>query len=74
MHAVEHAHSILNWKDNLPPDDVPPRWMWHLDHELEPWFQRVEDDRADRAGGDGREAREHVPMTQNEMTRGLRSR
>ncbi|QBQ74875.1 hypothetical protein [Caudovirales GX15bay] len=40
---------ILLWHQNLPESDLPPRWMWHLDEELERHFDRV---KARRANGD----------------------
>lgn len=38
---MEHAFTILSWLEHLPREDTPPRWMWHLDHELDAWFERV---------------------------------
>lgn len=26
--------------------------MWHLEHELEPWFERVEEEHRSKFGGD----------------------
>lgn len=26
-------------------DEMPPRWMWHLDEELEVWFEEIDEKR-----------------------------
>lgn len=50
---------------------MPPKWMWHLEHELEPWFNSVKSKRdRDRAGPE--EAREEGEYMTNEFTAGLR--
>jgi hypothetical protein len=40
--AIEHANLIASWQENLMTEDMPPRWMWHLDWELERWFEELE--------------------------------
>jgi hypothetical protein len=60
---------ILHWQENLVRDEMPPEWMWCIDHELEIWFERIEAERDERYG---REERERVPMMQNELTEDLR--
>jgi len=39
--AIEQALKILSWQENLTSEEMPPRWMWHLDWELETWFDEV---------------------------------
>jgi hypothetical protein len=39
--AIDQALKILSWQENLPGDEMPQRWMWHLDWELEAHFQSV---------------------------------
>lgn len=51
LRAIEHAQTVLNWQENLMSDEMPPEWMWTVDHELEAWFDRVEDDRKKKYGG-----------------------
>lgn len=63
--TVEHAQTILAWQENLARDEIPPEWMWSVDHELEIWFERVEEERDERFGGGDR--RERTPMMQNEL-------
>lgn len=74
MRAVNHAHVILGWQENLAKDETPPEWMWSLDDELEKWFDEVEEARREKYGV----SRDHddtiVPMMQNEMTRNRRRR
>lgn len=38
--AFEHAMRILSWQE-LPEDESPKPWMWHLDWEIEDWFKKV---------------------------------
>jgi hypothetical protein len=40
--AIEQAIRILSWQENLATDEMPPRWMWHLDWEIEGHFERVD--------------------------------
>lgn len=44
---------------------MPPEWMWSVDHELEIWFERVQEEREERYGGSA--SRETTPMMQNEL-------
>lgn len=54
---------------------MPPHWMWHLTHELELWFERVEAERAEKYGGGGSsDSREEVPMMENELAAEMRGR
>jgi hypothetical protein len=48
--ALEHAYKILNWQENLSDDEMPPRWMWHLDWELEAHFATVRRKRDEKFG------------------------
>lgn len=45
LRVVEHATTVLNWYDNLPSSDMPPRWMWHLPDQLDLHFKKVEESR-----------------------------
>lgn len=35
--------TILGWYEHLPSDDMPPRWMWHLDEEISHHFDEVKE-------------------------------
>lgn len=48
MRAIEHGCRVQDWQENMVPDEVPPRWMWHLDHELKEWFENLEWERKNR--------------------------
>ena len=50
--ALDHAIRILAWQENLPSDEMPPRWMWNLDWELEDHFLKVDAERRKKYGGD----------------------
>lgn len=39
--ALSHALLILSWQKNLSEDEMPPRWMWSFNDELERWFDEV---------------------------------
>lgn len=68
--AIEHAHRVLSWRENLSGDDMPPSWMWHIESELDSWFQAVDERRKDgRPGGDDDEGSVGV---QNEFAKGMR--
>ena len=51
--AIEQAMRVLNWQENLPSDEIPPRWMWALDWELEVHFSDVERKRQDKYNNPG---------------------
>lgn len=55
MRAVSHALQIVHWQENLAGDDMPPRWMWHLDDALNDHFSAVQfrrDAERDRTASD----------------------
>lgn len=39
--AISHALKILSWYEVYTKNEIPPEWMWPLDHELEDWFEEV---------------------------------
>lgn len=68
--VLEHANTVLDWQENLSKDEMPPSWMWPFAHELELWFEDVDQKRKEKhgiAGGD-----ETVPMMNNELAKGRR--
>lgn len=67
--ALEHSFKILSWYENLGIDELPPQWMWHLDWELETWFEQVDAQRKNPRASDDRE---EVPMMSNEHAAHLR--
>lgn len=71
--AIEHAHRVLDWQENLSQDELPPRWMWPFETELEIWFEDVETKREAKYGGSsGGSEDSSTPMMSNELTRGMR--
>lgn len=65
--AIAHAYSILNWQENLTEEEMPPRWMWHLDWELEQWFEEVDIARQAKYNvGDSDSGDEQAKMVKNE--------
>ena len=73
MLAIEHAHRVLSWRENLPNDEMPPAWMWHIESELDSWFKKVEEKRKDRgnSGSDDDDSGSSGGI-QNEYTKGMR--
>lgn len=65
--AIAHANSILDWEANLPSDEMPPPWMWHLDAEIEEWFIEVKRARDEKYGTGSEDTPETVPMTGNDL-------
>lgn len=72
IQAVEHAFKILDWYENMTKDEVPPRWMWTVDHELDLWFEEVERQREEKYGG--RSEDESAGMMSNELAEQLKRR
>lgn len=64
MTAINHAVVILSWYEHLPTEDMPPRWMWHLNDELEKHFEAVKASRGSGSSDD------EGPMMKNEYARG----
>ena len=62
--ALDHGYKILAWQENLQEEEMPPRWMWHLDWELEEWFKEIELIRKSKYGGET-DDREEVDMMKN---------
>ena len=50
--AIEQAVTILSWQENLVSEEMPPKWMWHLDWEIENWFIAVKNKREARYNKD----------------------
>ena len=67
--AIEHAHLIISWQENLGEDEMPPQWMWTLDQQLNEWFEEVDSRRKEKYGGGGGDSDESSPMMQNELAR-----
>ena len=42
--------TILNWMENLPSDEMPDHWKWHLDWEIASHFEKVKEDRDRKYG------------------------
>lgn len=72
MLAIEHAHRVLTWRENLPDDEMPPSWMWHLESELDSWFANVEEKRKNKNDGGDDEDTGSSGGIQNEYTKGMR--
>lgn len=67
VRAIEHANRILDWQENLMSDEMPPQWMWHIDSELEIWFDGVEQARKDKYSSPNDDDRESGPMMSNQF-------
>jgi hypothetical protein len=73
--AIQHASLVVTWQENMLEDDMPPRWMWTLDEELNEHFQKLRSKR--KHGDDEDDEPESVgPMLVNEYakTRGRNAR
>ena len=66
--AVDQAHRVMSWMENLPSKEIPPEWMWPFENRLKEWFEAVQNTRGNGGGsssdssGDG--------MIQNEYAIG----
>lgn len=63
--VIDHGFKILSWQENLQEEEMPPKWMWHLDWELEKWFEEVDVLRKAKYSGQA-DDREEVPMMVND--------
>jgi hypothetical protein len=70
--AISHALKILSWHENLPSDEIPPEWMWSLDHEIEDWFIQVEYLREQKFNGGGEESYDPAVLDTNEYAARMR--
>lgn len=68
--ALNHAIRINQWQENLPSDETPPRWMWHLDWELEDFFLDLDAKRQQKYGS----AEESTAMEENEYASRFKSK
>jgi hypothetical protein len=68
VQAIEHAQKVFAWYETLPEEEIPPNWMWPLDHEVETWFlevKRARETRSNMAPGDSDE--ESGELMENEF-------
>ena len=64
--VIEHAYRILQWQENLGKDEMPPKWMWHLEKKLESWFRSVDEKRKERYGVHDKDSSDDEPVMKNE--------
>lgn len=69
LSAIDHASRVCDWQENLPTDELPPRWMWPFEEELADWFEQIKEAREIQRGG-GANGDTSVPMMSNEMAEG----
>lgn len=56
-------------------DEIPPRWMWTVDHDLDIWFEEVERKREEKFGTGGSSDDEPAgPMMRNELADEIRGK
>ena len=70
MFAIEHATRVLSWRENLQSSEMPPSWMWHIESELDSWFESVEESRKEGRGMGTSD--DEVSGVQNEFAKGMR--
>lgn len=68
--AISHALKVLSWYEVYTQEEIPPEWMWPLDHELEDWFEEVHRQRSQPLDPSG--AEEPVIMERNEYAARMR--
>ncbi len=67
VNALHHAHMVNTWHANYPAHEVPPRWMWPFEDELDQWFTEVKLAREQGSNEDSVD-----DMMVNEYAEGLR--
>ena len=72
--SIAHAQRVCNWQENLVRDEMPPHWMWHLDHEIISWFEKVEEMRNEKYSGvdSGATSADSQEMQPNEFAANMR--
>jgi hypothetical protein len=65
---------VLNWHENRPSKEIPPRWMWHVDHEITDWFERISNEQDAKSNPVSGRNDEEAPMMTNELAAGVRGR
>lgn len=63
--CLDHAYRILSWMENLPEDEMPDRWMWHLDWEIDAHFDVVKAKREAKHDLSPGESEEELDWEQN---------
>ena len=48
--AIEQGCRIALWYENYTEEEMPPKWMWHLEWELETHFEEIEQIRKSKYG------------------------
>lgn len=69
LRSISHADKILDWFENMMPDEVPPEWMWPFDDELNDWFDEIREARKARYSGGGDDADDDTGMMVNDISR-----
>lgn len=85
--AIDQALMILNWRENLTKEEMPPEHIWEDPEGLDDWWHRVEAKRSDGVptasrysdsdddedSGMGGKSSGGPEMVQNDLARALRS-
>lgn len=50
--ALEHATTVLGWRENLDEDEIPPRLIWFNNEKLKDWFKEVQRKRKAKYGSE----------------------
>lgn len=67
--AIDHASNVNTWFSNCTESEMPPRWMWPFDSEINEWFDEVQ--LARQSGSTNNDA-DSEDMMVNEYARDLR--
>jgi hypothetical protein len=71
--AIEHALTILNWFENLPKNEVPPKHVWADPDGLELWWKKIEERRSEGLPARPESDDDDGEVgTDNDLTRALR--
>lgn len=70
--AIQQADRILDWQANLTDEEMPPVWMWCIEDELAPWFERVHRERDEKYNRKSADTPPEGGYMENELARGRR--
>lgn len=68
--AITHAMTVLNWQEHLSSDEMPARWKWHLDWEMNDHFEWLKKHREEKYGKSNASSADEEPeeIWENELS------
>lgn len=55
LEVWSHALTVVGWYENLPSDEIPPKWIWHDGQQLDAHFANIRKRREESLSGEAPE-------------------